>query len=914
MSGGLVRYALAHLRGDWRRSLAAVLAITIAVASFVVLTGTVQAQQLRVTEQVASNFRSTYDLLVRPRGAAGAVERAEGVVRPNFLSGQYGGISLDQVEQISAVPGVEVAAPVAVLGQTMRSVLIPVNVRQVLGDREHALVRFRLEGSARNQTAQTVNQHGSLYLTRRPLASVDETGSASVPASPAQLERRGGRTVTACVASDAGGPPTTPATAFMETCWSARAPEGGASEPRVEVLLSLPLTVQAVDPAAEAQLTGLDQAMVEGRGLAPTDGVGTDTQGPAPIEAATAVMASHLPFDFQATLTVDELSEATADAVLATDDAAARRQVVLAATPVRTVQQVRRDAAETYRSDIAAAVDTSAAVADQSLMVLAITRPADVEYVSTNPLAPAVVPFDSSAWRAGPESGEFLPAPPSVADTGFRRVVVEPKTSQDNFVSFRIVGKYDPDRLPRPSRLNEVPLETYRPSYLEGADPASAAALGDKPMLSDLNPAGYVQSPPALLVSLEALPLFWNSFSGLDRQAPVSAVRVRVAGITGLDAVGRERIRQIADQIHSRTGLDVDITVGASLQNRQVALPATASGTPALLLNEQWTKKGVAVAVTQALDVKSLILFVLVLGSAALTVALIATASVQARRRELATLACLGWRPGRRSIMVGIELALLGLGAGTLGALVSWPLAAVFAITVPWWQMLLAVPLGALLALLPGLAATARAGRITPLEAFRPRGQRRGPSPVALRGAASLGVVLMAGRPARALLASLAVALAAASTVLLGSIVWAFNGAVVGSFLGDAVALQVRGPDLAAAAVLAVLGLIAVATVLLLALVEDAPAFAALQAVGWSQASLGRALLTQAVGIGVIGGVVGSGLAVAVTASVIGPVGPRVVVIAATVALAATGLSALAALAPALVIRRLPTARILARD
>src|SRR5262249_13664852 len=38
---------------------------------------------------------------------------------PNFLSGIYGGISLAQYHQITAIPGVQVAAPIAMVGYTL---------------------------------------------------------------------------------------------------------------------------------------------------------------------------------------------------------------------------------------------------------------------------------------------------------------------------------------------------------------------------------------------------------------------------------------------------------------------------------------------------------------------------------------------------------------------------------------------------------------------------------------------------------------------------------------------------------------------------------------------------------------------------------------------------------------------------
>lgn len=911
--GGVLRLALAHLVGDRRRAVAAGLAILVAVTSFVVLTGTVSTQRLQVRQEVASNYRSTYDILVRPQGSKTTLEESDGLVRPNFLAGQYGGISLGQVDQIRAVPGVEVAAPVAVLGQTMRSVLLSVDIKNVLGSRDSAMVRFSLSGTARNATATTTNQRGYLYLTRRPLITIDSNGDGeSVPSIPAQVERRNGRTITACLASNAGGPATSPATAFQQHCWSTRDNnDAGAQPPRVETLFSLPLTVEAIDPDAEAKLTGLNQAIESGRGLEEADSFGTDTQGPAPIEAATAVMASQLPFDFKASLQVDELSPTTTEQVLASDDAATRARLVATATPVRTVGRVDRDAAAVYRSDIAPNADTATASADQSLIVFGLDQPGQVDYTSTNPLSPRVVPFDATPWRS--DDG-FLAAPPSLTDTGYRPSSVKTKSRQDTFVSFKVVGTYDPDRLPKPSTLNEVPLETYRPSYVEGADAASRTVLGDKPMLSDLNPAGYVQSPPALLVPLAALPLFADNFADLNTSAPVSSVRVRVADVNGLDPVAREKIRQIAEQIQTETGLDVDITIGSSLQNREVNLPASTSGTPALQLNERWTKKGVAVAVSNAIDTKSLVLFVVILASAALTVTLIATASVQARRRDLAVLACLGWPAGRRRTLIAAELTIIGVGAGLLGALLSWPLAHALHIHTDWWQTVLAVPLGALLALLPGLAATITAGQVAPIDAFRPRTSAHRQASLILRGPATLGCIMTSRRPGRAVLASLAVALAVASATLVTTIATAFNGAVIGSFLGDAVALQVRTPDIVATVLLAVLGLTAVTTVLLLALTEDAPNYAMLQAAGWTDIALTRTLLTQAGVVGLAGATLGCVAALTTTALFIGPLTHTAVGIAALVFFSAVAASSLAALIPAAITARLPTARILARE
>lgn len=88
-----------------------------------------------------------------------------------------------------------------------------------------------------------------------------------------------------------------------------------------------------------------------------------------------------------------------------------------------------------------------------------------------------------------------------------------------------------------------------------------------------------------------------------------------------VDDLSRERVRLAADRISQATGLDLDVTVGASTTQRTLTLPAGNFGRPELALSQPWLKKGVGVAI--------------VLLVCALTVANCVTASVRARQREL---------------------------------------------------------------------------------------------------------------------------------------------------------------------------------------------------------------------------------------------------------------------------------------
>ena len=215
----------------------------------------------------------------------------------------------------------------------MHTDLITVDVGSVLGTRDDAMVRFSLTGAARNGTAHTSSQHGYLYLTR---SATDATLTRATRPRWLRHTRRnaapeaGARSRPASH-SDAGGPPATPAVSFYEGCVTTPSDDG--STPTVEFLFSVPLTVEAIDPEAEARLTGLDRAITAGRALTEMDsavvtGTWPDTNQPAAY-GVKAVMASQLPFDYQATMTVEELAQSTINEVMATKDAATRRRLVV---------------------------------------------------------------------------------------------------------------------------------------------------------------------------------------------------------------------------------------------------------------------------------------------------------------------------------------------------------------------------------------------------------------------------------------------------------------------------------------------------------------------------------------------------------------------------------------------------------
>lgn len=481
-------------------------------------------------------------------------------------------------------------------------------------------------------------------------------------------------------------------------------------------------------------------------------------------------------------------------------------------------------------------------------------------------------------------------------------------------VGLQVVGHFDPALLPQGGELGRVPLEEYHSAVIDAADDATQDALGADTLRPDLNPYGYAQMPPSILVPIAALPMFTSAGGDVASAAPVSAVRVRVSGVTGMDAASRERIRLVAERIQQATGLEVDITTGSSQVPQRVALPPSQLGVPALSLDEMWSKKGVALAIADALDQKSPLLFTLILVSAALTVGVSAAAAVQARQRELGTLASLGWSSGRLTASVLLELGVIGLAAGVLGSALAWRLASALGVEAGWWRPLVAVPAALVVTLFAGLGPALRAGRTRPIESLRPVLAGAGSARWRVGGATTLGLAQAGRRPGRVALGALAVALPVAALTLLAGIVQAFQGAVVGSVLGDAVSFQVRTPDLIADAFLAALGAVAVSLILFLGVREDARSYAALSAAGWRDAMLGWSVATQALVIALVGGVVGAGLGGAGLALLAGSVPVSGWAVAAGVVAGALAASVVLALLPAVALARQDTARLLAEE
>ncbi|MEV0429498.1 FtsX-like permease family protein [Micromonospora sp. NPDC050495] len=936
-----------QLRNTPGRSLAVLAAVLVATTGFTVLTGAASTCRLVARGSVDGQFRPSYDILVHPSASA------TGPLDQDRPTAAYGGIDLDQWRRIERIPGVEVAAPLAVLGLADIRPDVGVDVTdQVDRSAERQVIEVAPQVRGDRGLSTLAGAPIYVYVSRRPLVPlsgasgaerryiytdgtrVDQsTSAAECPGTggggtlEVQPDGRRRQVCETAVGSFVPGARRTQVSAVqayqlladgtfrLASVWTNGRPASAIrATARLEIPLPavVPALVAGIDPVAEARLVGLDRAVREGRYLTDTDAVAPAAPytpfspfpptGP-PGRTLPVLAAADLPLDEQIDVAVSRLAGRTAERV--PGSTTEMLWPLLRDSAKTSPRVVQYDLARLYRTRLDAALAGSSPLSS----IQALLRPGP----------PAYEPQPGGAARVLPRYGE-----PGSTDQGIEDVW------RDSWLSAGSIGTGDPvtlnglpeqwtvtpvgsfaaDGLGSAAGAAQQALDLYRPAPPVGADARVRSLLADRPLLPDDDPLGYPHHPPSLVTSLTAARQLYASVGPALAAAPLSSVRVRVAGIDRFDDVARERVRMVADEIVRQTGLTVEIVLGGSTVRSRVLLPGGPLGRPDLTLLEARTRKGVAAEIVHAVDRKNIMLLGLLLVVCALLVGNAVSTAVRARRRELAILACVGWPGWRLSLLILAESTTTGLAAGLLGAGLSGPLGRLADVRVSGTVALLCVPLAVLLTAVAGALPALRAARTRSAEALHADAvpARRSAARLTFAG---LAVANLVRAPARTLAGAVSLAAGVGAVTLIAAALWAFNDGMVGSLLGQAVSVQVRGVDLVAAGGVLLFGVLGVADVLYLSVRERSAEFATLRAVGWPDSALNRLLVYEALGVGALGCVLGIAAGLGSVALLVGQADGRLAALALAVTAAALLLTVLAALVPAILIRRLPTAALL---
>jgi putative ABC transport system permease protein len=881
----LSTFALRNLLRRPARVLVLVVAILLVATGFAFLTSQVQTTQILVRGTLNKNFRPAYDLLVTPPKTETGFERKSGLVDENYLSGLFGGISLHQLTQIKTIPGVSLAAPVAMIGYHELQASITVPLTSVEASTPDQVFAIRSRWVAENGLSLYPGTQDAIryyYFTTDPLVPVKMPSSTA--SYPAQVVPGATTPKPVCAGFDEGSgdqggtiaceSPTHPDWASTHLLSNAVKSATGSS-PVAVIDFTVPVLLAAIDPNAEAWLVGLRRAMITGRYLREGEGDSVEPvfTGKYRAKVVPLIASSRTYLDQWIDVTLERLATPTGTVLVsAMTQPSAYKLVTTAASAQSKTLTISPTSA--YRALLAhLSTPTGGTTGTLGLGVQSYVTASEAKYrvLGKYRLAPVTINLGPTGWSTPSSSNKLVP--PGGDDTAFRNVTVHIATTDQvqngvlNNPVLKVVGTFDPTKLEKFSALSHVPLQTFFPPIANGANQRSRKLLATRPLGPTTDVASYLSEPPLLITTLTAAKPFFNRADystgasvGKGIRKPISAIQVRVLGLSGARDKSFARLRQIAVAIEQKTGLTVEVTAGSSPEKVTIDLAAGKFGRPALQLTQGWVKTNTAATLLRGIDKESLSLWALLLVVCSLFVGNAVVADLRGRRKELATLVTTGWTRGELTRLALFEVAAIGLFAGISGTVLAIALVEGFGLHLALSDALLVTPGGLVLSLFAGTGPVLRATRsVRPVELVR-----EPPAEIAVRrsvrGITALALLGAWRRRGRSALGILALAVGVGAATYLVGIEAAFHGEVVGTLLGNAVDLQVRGADLLALVLIGVVAAGIVADLSYLSLKEREPQLATLRATGWGVGDVARLVMTEAFVVALVGGAIGAGI------------------------------------------------------
>lgn len=754
-------------------------------------------------------WRTSYDILIRPAGSRSSIEEKYGLVEANHLSGLWGGITFEQYEAIKSVPDVEVAAPIATIG-------------------------YIVGGAG----------EGMPYPPQPGLYALDETITVSdgmrlytPPGYPTRLYYYFDR-------NPQDLPEGFEGYRFLDWLIINDPSTGTAGR------ISFPLLLAGIDPKQETLLTGLDQAMLAGQylrgdeSLEPNLTLSIVTGLDVPQVELPPKQIS-LPILINATTYIDATNDATLSRVILPPDIDSAQDVIdrgapyLDTLPTEPLNNVQMDSQALYRQ-----------------MIETIAP----EFVGSNQLGGTflnqgvfespgrLVYHEGTASFAHNELVLELHPPSPINSTWPQYRASTGGVDFNVLFEWNPIGMFDIERLSHPSEVNSVPMETYFPPtallrYDEQGKPVDPPIQ----LRPTLNPAGYIQSPPMILTTLDAA-------RALRGENVISAIRLRVANIDRLTPQGQRKIEAIAIEIQRRTGLDVDIMVGSSPTRVLVHVPGIG------YVEEQWIQKGVNLTYKKGIQTGNWLLLGTLLLAGGLFTLDLTWAEVLSRRRVIALQKALGWRSRSVFAQVVGQVMMIGAIATAAGTLIAL-------MVIRWlgWEAipfnlliglpLLVIGLCGIGSLIPAWSAS-RVPPILELQRGGVRYQRKRTNPVSSLWLYAWSEIKR--RTVRSLLTGLGSALSAGLLTLLLGVTLQQRGMLNGTLLGEFILVNVEGYHYAIVGIGLGLAFLSTFNGLLGSILERRREIGVLKAVGWRTDSVARLFIAQGIILGIVGGSVGA--------------------------------------------------------
>ncbi|MBE1557085.1 ABC transporter permease [Sporosarcina limicola] len=399
-------------------------------------------------------------------------------------------------------------------------------------------------------------------------------------------------------------------------------------------------------------------------------------------------------------------------------------------------------------------------------------------------------------------------------------------------------------------------METYRPTTAELVIDANDNPINPPKLLK---PAGFamdfLSTPPSMLTTIEAAELFMGD-------KPISAIRIRVAGVAELSDDSQLVVEKVAREIEEQTGLLTDITLGSSPQPTLVHVPAINEEEALGWFQQPWVSIGSSITLFREAKIGFSGLIVSTMAVAVIYVWASSLVSLLARRKEFAVLLAVGWRPNQLSKLLFMESAILGIFV----ALISWMMLGFVYVTEGATVLpsrfvltgLFGFVVYVLGAVIPGLLVR----QISPYEAMQ-TGEisKASGRMVRTRGLLSMAFNHFTGKWKRSLLSIIAIALPTSLLALFLYVTVRLQGIMYTTWLGQYVALEVGPVHYTAMAVALMIAILTTAEIMWQNIAERQGEIALLKAVGWKDRNVRLLILIEGMFSGLFAAIIGLALA-----------------------------------------------------
>ncbi|MBK5226940.1 MAG: ABC transporter permease [Actinobacteria bacterium] len=854
----------------------AIIVVVGTISAAVLLVGGLGGETLaRVNREVSVDWRPAYDLLVLPQDAdVSLTVNGTRVTEGNFMAALDGGISIKQWKKILAIPGVEVAAPIASVGYFRRE--LPLYHFADVGPGIYDIHRTVRWDNGVDSRIQAESSPPGLFSS-----PTEESKSACAfwtryhlyvppPLRQTEAERLAWNERVHADVKTTGFGSDVPEW-FSEgqgQGWDCEGVDPGGV-----------FSVYGIDPVQEAKLTGLDRATsgtyiddLAEPGLGKGDYVICGGGSCEEFSSIPLILNSQswTKTEFRIRFERYDLpSIAPGDLADRAGPCPERFRQVVGRNRFCFPPNLRRLLNEAGSKEV---VDTQIPISGTSIggemtydngRWKRTVRPSSVP--NRNYLArPSAIRYEVlDDYPEGPWLGavEALPTGSYGPEPTFRKQLL-PAVSP--FISYQVWGRFDGAAIAEgfSGRGRWLPEDTYRPPHAIRRFDLDGRPTEAQELRPTANPLGYLLEPPRALTTLKAA-------RELLGRKPISAIRIRVAGVDEPGEEAWSRIENTARKITEVTGLDPLVTLGSSPARMLVKVPGVTKeeqppgqtwrrvniyddyargedffevADPSRSVRgfgwveEPWLTEGAAISYLRAGALQHLWL-VLVLLTAALVYLVAAFTSLGlADIKVTAIRRAVGWSRRRVFLHQMKRAFLLGITGSVIGALLGFVAGEVFTLPVDLSLAFVGLPAGLLACCIAALFPAWRAG-ILPLGTVLSGGE------VALAGSARrsdataqhifrIAVVELLRLRIRALLALAAGVVATGSLLVLIGIRTQFGGSLQVTVLGQAILLKTGPLQIAVTVAASVLAVALMGEILWQAVIDRRQDIGVLRAVG----------------------------------------------------------------------------------